>query len=186
VDILHNDGEYKLDPLDPSIGGDLLSILSLKVSVDLLQHMQDLEASAKQKNKILVVSAVIRDPDGRFLFLRRTKDSYIGAGLFEFPGGKQDNDKGILAALLSEVKEEAHLDIINVQKEVAIQEYISNRGEYMECSFEVEVSDISRASIQQSSEHDELQWLAPEELPAIQEELSERTLKSLEQMGIDI
>lgn len=185
MDILHNDEKDKSKLLD-SRSSELLSILLLHVDVNLLQRMQDIEAIAKQKGKILVVSAVIRDPNGRFLLLKRTQNSYVGAGLFEFPGGKQEDSKGVLAALLAEIKEEANLDIVNVKQEVAIQEYVSDRGEYMECGFEVEVSDISRASIQQSSEHDELLRLGPEELSTIKEKLSERTLQSLKQMGIDM
>ena len=76
MDILHNDEKDKSKLLD-SRSSELLSILLLHVDVNLLQRMQDIEAIAKQKGKILVVSAVIRDPNGRFLLLKRTQNSYV-------------------------------------------------------------------------------------------------------------
>ncbi len=59
----------------------------------------------------LSVKAVIRDPAGRVLILKRSMDSKNNPGKWDFPGGKVDAGEEIDSALLREVYEETGLDI---------------------------------------------------------------------------
>ncbi len=58
--------------------------------------------------RITVVAAVIRDGDNRVLLCRRPNHKHMG-GLWEFPGGKVDDDESFETALVRELREE--LDI---------------------------------------------------------------------------
>ncbi|MFQ5436707.1 MAG: A/G-specific adenine glycosylase, partial [Anaerolineae bacterium] len=59
-----------------------------------------------------VVAGVIwhKDGDGRFLIGQRPLDGLLG-GLWEFPGGKQENGETLPAALQREIQEELGMDI---------------------------------------------------------------------------
>ena len=58
---------------------------------------------------IVVVAAVIHDND-RFFVTRRQAGVHL-AGLWEFPGGKIDEDETHVAALRREIKEELDADV---------------------------------------------------------------------------
>jgi len=62
------------------------------------------------KRKLIITSAraVIRDCDGRILFIRRRDN-----GLWGMPAGSQELDESILDCLKREVKEESGLDVIS-------------------------------------------------------------------------
>jgi mutator protein MutT len=58
---------------------------------------------------IVVVAAVIRR-DGRFLVTRRLEGTHL-AGLWEFPGGKANQDEEHRTALRREIREELDADV---------------------------------------------------------------------------
>ena len=62
------------------------------------------------REKIIVTAAraVIRDREGRILFIRRRDN-----GLWAMPSGSQELDESILDCLAREVKEETGLDVLN-------------------------------------------------------------------------
>lgn len=60
---------------------------------------------------IKVAVAVIFDEEGRVLITRRSLDSPHG-GLWEFPGGKLEDNELPSEALVREIKEEVNLDIL--------------------------------------------------------------------------
>ena len=55
-------------------------------------------------NVIRVVAALIRR-DGEILITQRPTDVHLG-GLWEFPGGKVENEESLEAALIREIDEE--------------------------------------------------------------------------------
>ena len=59
---------------------------------------------------LLVVAAALVDTDGRVLIARRPKEKTMG-GLWEFPGGKVENDETPEAALIRELKEELSISV---------------------------------------------------------------------------
>jgi len=58
----------------------------------------------------VVVAAVIRDGEGRFLVARRPVGRHLG-GLWEFPGGRVEPGEAPSAALQREIEEELGVDI---------------------------------------------------------------------------
>lgn len=58
--------------------------------------------------RFTVAAAVIRDNQGRVLLCRRPEHKHMG-GLWEFPGGKLDDDEGPEDALVREIREELEL-----------------------------------------------------------------------------
>lgn len=61
-------------------------------------------------NFLVVVSAVLVDPDGRLLVQRRPAHKPFG-GLWEFPGGKVEEGETPEAALIRELREELGIDV---------------------------------------------------------------------------
>ena len=59
----------------------------------------------------LSVKILLRDPDRRYLLLRRSAASKNNAGLWELPGGKLDSNEAFDQALVREVGEETGLEI---------------------------------------------------------------------------
>lgn len=59
-----------------------------------------------------VVVAVIVDEQGRILITQRSLTKQLG-GLWEFPGGKVEQDESPVQALIREIKEEVNLDIVS-------------------------------------------------------------------------
>ena len=59
--------------------------------------------------KILIVAAVaLIDVDGRILISKRPDNKYLG-GLWEFPGGKLENNEKAEDALIRELEEELNI-----------------------------------------------------------------------------
>ena len=59
---------------------------------------------------IAVVAAVIADERGRILLTRRPQGSHM-AGLWEFPGGKVEDDETNSEALVRELREELGIEV---------------------------------------------------------------------------
>ena len=60
--------------------------------------------------KILIVAAVaLIDVDGRILISKRPDNKYLG-GLWEFPGGKLENNEKAEDALIRELEEELNIN----------------------------------------------------------------------------
>lgn len=64
---------------------------------------------SSDQQTLLSVRALIKDPTGRVLFLRRSPANNRFAGTWEFPGGKVDPNEDLGAALVREVREECGL-----------------------------------------------------------------------------
>jgi len=60
--------------------------------------------------RLFVVAAALVDLDGKVLIARRPKGKTM-AGLWEFPGGKVENDETPEAALIRELKEELSISV---------------------------------------------------------------------------
>ena len=60
--------------------------------------------------RILVVAVALIDPDGRVLIAKRPEGKTL-AGLWEFPGGKIEENERPEAALIRELKEELAIDV---------------------------------------------------------------------------
>jgi len=64
-------------------------------------------------NKVVHVAvAVVEDSDGKFLIAKRPLSSHQG-GLWEFPGGKVENNESVIDALKRELYEEVALELLH-------------------------------------------------------------------------
>lgn len=63
------------------------------------------------KLHIVSVVAVIRNPEGKYLILKRRDDEIAYPGMYTFPGGKVEGNDTIEETLQKEVEEEAGLKI---------------------------------------------------------------------------
>lgn len=64
-------------------------------------------------NKVVHVAvAVVEDSSGKFLLAKRPQSSHQG-GLWEFPGGKIENDESVIDALKRELFEEVALELLH-------------------------------------------------------------------------
>jgi 8-oxo-dGTP diphosphatase len=67
----------------------------------------------EKQNKLHIVSvvAVIRNPEGKYLLLKRSEREIAYPGMFTFPGGKVEGNDSIEETLEKEVLEEAGLKL---------------------------------------------------------------------------
>jgi mutator protein MutT len=108
----------------------------------------------------LSVKALIQNPDGRYLFIRRAPSSKANAGKWDLPGGKADPGETVDKALMREVLEETGLSVtIAGVAGAAESESPESKIAYLIFHAHTEISDVSL-----SGEHDAFQWLAPSEL----------------------
>lgn len=74
------------------------------------QHERPVRPPRKNTPHYQVAAGVIWDADGRFLIAQRPLNGLLG-GLWEFPGGKQEDGETLPQALRREIREELAIDI---------------------------------------------------------------------------
>ncbi len=74
------------------------------------RHNENHQPAGRPDQPIQVTAALIRHEDGRFLIARRPSGGIHG-GLWEFPGGKQEDGESLEACLRREIAEELSLAI---------------------------------------------------------------------------
>ena len=99
-------------------------------------------------------AVVVFDEEGRLLILLRPKTVKWGAGKWALPGGHIEKNERPIDAAVREVKEETTLEIRD-----PIEFYISNNGEVVYF-----VTHVRKANVAIDFEHDDFQWVYPEEL----------------------
>ena len=65
-----------------------------------------------ENSVVVAVKAAILGPSGRYLAVQRSAQDDIGAGRWEFPGGKLEFGETLEAALVREAREETGLTIV--------------------------------------------------------------------------
>jgi 8-oxo-dGTP diphosphatase len=64
-----------------------------------------------ESNKTVVaVKGLVLNGEGEILIVQRAPDDEVGAGTWEFPGGKIDFGEDLEGALMREIKEETNID----------------------------------------------------------------------------
>lgn len=107
----------------------------------------------------IVGTAIIVNGEGKILIGQRPEGKAL-AGLWEFPGGKQEDGESIEACLVREIKEELEVDcevgrfLLSVSKEYA-------HGEFKLMVYETKVKDLTPLK---AVVHQELRWVNVNEL----------------------
>lgn len=111
----------------------------------------------------LSVKAIITNPGGEFLILKRSSTSKANAGKWEFPGGKLDSGERFEEALKREVAEETGLEIDLMGVAGAGEsETPDKRIAYIFIK-----ATVSGGVLEISDEHEDYRWAASSELHKI-------------------
>lgn len=111
-------------------------------------------------DRIIVVAAVI-EREAKFLIARRLKDTHL-AGLWEFPGGKVQQDETHEAALRREILEELDTEITNAR------EIFQTAHSYPERIVELHFFRAELSREPQPALGQELRWIARDEFAALE------------------
>lgn len=107
----------------------------------------------------IVGTAIITDDDGRILIGQRPEGKDL-AGLWEFPGGKQENNETIQECIMREIREELCVDcevkefLLDVTKEYA-------HGEFKLMVYKTKIVDVENLK---AMVHQDLRWVTVSEL----------------------
>jgi 8-oxo-dGTP diphosphatase len=99
---------------------------------------------------------------GRVLACRRAAHK-ADAGRWEFPGGKIEPGESVEQALVREIREELGVDIVVTGELTTDDTAVGDRVVRLTC-LRAEVTGSVPAA---STDHDELRWVAPEDLPGL-------------------
>lgn len=105
-----------------------------------------------------VAVAVIQNANGAVLIALRSEKSHQG-GLWEFPGGKVDQDENIEVALKREIKEELNIDILSARPLIRVPYAYPDKQVLLDVW---RVSDYTGTPV--GHEGQEIQWVQPGQL----------------------
>jgi ADP-ribose pyrophosphatase YjhB (NUDIX family) len=109
------------------------------------------------------VKIFLRNPDGKYLLMRRSPEKYPGTkGVWDIPGGRINPGSLLIENLRREVMEETQLEIISEPKLIYAQDIIPNDERHI-----VRLSYIGETKgepILDTSENIEYKWLSLNEL----------------------
>lgn len=109
------------------------------------------------KPHISVAAGLIRH-DGKLLITKRPEGSHL-AGLWEFPGGKQEGDESLVECLKREIKEELGMDIR------AEKPLISVQHEYDTKIITLHLFNCAKIKGRpQALDSQEIRWVVPKDL----------------------
>ena len=106
------------------------------------------------------VKAIVRDPAGRVLLIRRAMASGTDPGAWDLPGGKLDYGETVAEALGREVREETGVTVI-VGQPIHITHFTKEPFWVTCVTF---VCEVTGGEVQLSREHDDFAWIEPEDL----------------------
>lgn len=109
------------------------------------------------------VKIFLRNPDGKYLLMRRSPEKYPGVkGEWDIPGGRINPGSLLIENLRREVMEETQLEITSQPKLIYAQDIIPSEEKHVvRLSY---VGDTKGEPILDTSENVEYQWLSLEEL----------------------
>ncbi len=109
------------------------------------------------------VKIFLKDPEGKYLLIRRSPIKYPGVkGEWDIPGGRINPGSLLIENLKREVKEETQLEITSEPKFIYAQDIIPNEEKHV-----VRLSYIGKTDgmpILDTSENTEYKWLPLDEL----------------------
>ncbi|MFN2518419.1 MAG: (deoxy)nucleoside triphosphate pyrophosphohydrolase [Jatrophihabitantaceae bacterium] len=107
--------------------------------------------------RVVVGAAIVRD--GRLLAARRSSPAELAGG-WEFPGGKVEGDESEPAALMRECREELGV-------EVMVGRLLATASLAPGWVLHVYLAAVRSGRPQALQDHDELRWLAADELDSV-------------------
>ncbi len=111
----------------------------------------------------IVGTAIITDSDGKILIGQRPEGKDL-AGLWEFPGGKQENGETIEQCIVREIKEELDVDCYVGDFLLSVTKNYSH-GEFKLMVYRAKILNPQNL---QALVHQKLLWVTPDELSSYQ------------------
>ncbi|MFA4907779.1 MAG: NUDIX hydrolase [archaeon] len=143
----------------------------------------------REKLHIVVALAVIRNPEGKYLVLKRHGGEIVGPGNYTVPGGKVEGNDSIEETLQKEAMEEAGVELLPGKVFLCDHTFVRPDGQTAKvfvyfCS----TGDWTKAKA--GEDFTDYKWVFPSELAEIPHfEIIERYLKAAEELvakGFDL
>lgn len=109
------------------------------------------------KKSHVVAKAVLRNPDGDILLIRRSKSDPRRPLEWDFPGGFVEDDEDFVSAVAREIKEETGL-IVRPQ-DLHLTHTTTRMRDVGNVCWLFFIGQTSETSIKLSFEHDKYQWI---------------------------
>ncbi|GHA01048.1 8-oxo-dGTP diphosphatase MutT [Ignatzschineria ureiclastica] len=124
--------------------------------------MTQANTTAQNPADIRVVAAIIWNQDRSQILLSRRKSTQEFAGLWEFPGGKVEQDEADQVAMIRELEEELAIEVTELS--LALQ----FRYDYPHKSIDFIIYDITQFTGEPiGAEFQEVAWFSKEELSSL-------------------
>lgn len=104
------------------------------------------------------VTAAVIEKDGKVLIAKRKK-AYMGY-LWEFPGGKKEDNETLEECLVREIKEELGIDIM-------VGDFLCSVKHLINCQYAIELFAFKAVALSHKfrlKDHDEIKWVNIEDL----------------------
>lgn len=120
--------------------------------------------SESSRKTWVICKAVVTNSDSKFLALRRSKTAPANALTWDLPGGVVEYGEDPTEATIREALEEAG-QVITDLKPIFISSASSERGYAIVLFF---LAKAQSAKVKLSYEHDEYQWMTPEQFLSLE------------------
>ncbi len=114
-------------------------------------------------NKHTIPVTAVVENDGKFLFIKRSKNSKNMAGKWVFPGGKCESNEDVIGALYRELKEETGLDFTNEIAFLSAYHFSREEDNSSSQGLVFLVRSINK-NIKEELSCEEYRWISPEEI----------------------
>lgn len=134
--------------------------LQVRDEYDHLEAYKDSYRELPYPPVFVTVDAVVVDPDGLVLMIKR--GGVLGKGLFAMPGGFVEHDQTILQALAAELKEEVNLNLDDceiISNQVFDDPNRSQRGRTITHAYLLEVSHDVAIDVREGDDAASFQWV---------------------------
>jgi 8-oxo-dGTP diphosphatase len=108
----------------------------------------------------IAAKAIIKNEEGKFLVLFKSKDEDINPNEIDIPGGRIEFGEEAAACLEREVREETNLDI-RIGRPSRIWHMVKENLHLLGITF---AADLVGGDIKLSGEHDAYRWMAKEDI----------------------
>ncbi|OGL66829.1 hypothetical protein A3B21_00820 [Candidatus Uhrbacteria bacterium RIFCSPLOWO2_01_FULL_47_24] len=128
------------------------------------------------------VKVLLKNPDGKFLLIRRSSDKYPEVGAkWDIVGGRIEPGSPLLDNLKREIKEEVGLDLVDDTRLIAAQDILRVPGRHVVRLTYVGAIDGEPVL---DGDHTEYKWFTREEMRAFSREQLDSYFKELLDSGV--
>ena len=113
---------------------------------------------------MIEVSKAVIEKDGKFLLLKRASHSATYPEMWDFAGGKLEDDETPQESVIREVKEETSLDI---EPGEAVKTAVHHKGKLSKPLIHFFKSRLASGNVHLSSEHSDFKWVTKNEMKTL-------------------